>query len=238
MGSVQGTNRYQYTRYMVPFSTTQEATLRKSAKNVSEKNVTETPRERVLSAAFAALEELGIQKVSTLEIATRAKVSKRELYSLFEDKNALILECIKWRTAQLQISLALPQPKTKPALQTTLVEFGTSLVLGVCDASVITMFRLAIAEAESSPEIARVLNESGRQSSRKALAKLLQQASGDQLIAFDDVNEATELFFALLWGDLQMRLLLGLSPGPTKSEAKARATHAVSCFLAVYSPHD
>jgi len=45
-------------------------------------------RERVLNAAFAAFMENGYTGTSTLEIATRAKVSKRELYQVCADKAA------------------------------------------------------------------------------------------------------------------------------------------------------
>jgi AcrR family transcriptional regulator len=39
-------------------------------------------RERILEAAFRAFMESGYATTSTLEIATRARVSKRELYAL------------------------------------------------------------------------------------------------------------------------------------------------------------
>ncbi|HEY4834688.1 MAG TPA: TetR family transcriptional regulator, partial [Bradyrhizobium sp.] len=44
-------------------------------------NADETPaRTRILDAAFSAFMESGYAETSTLEIATRARVSKRELY--------------------------------------------------------------------------------------------------------------------------------------------------------------
>jgi AcrR family transcriptional regulator len=45
-------------------------------------------RTRVLQAAFSAFQQLGYAGASTLEIATRAKVSKRELYTLFSNRRA------------------------------------------------------------------------------------------------------------------------------------------------------
>jgi Bacterial regulatory proteins, tetR family len=43
-------------------------------------------RERILKAAFAAFMKSGYATTSTLEIATRARVSKRELYRLVGNK--------------------------------------------------------------------------------------------------------------------------------------------------------
>jgi len=45
-----------------------------------------TVRERILEAAFAAFMKSGYATASTLEIATRACVSKRELYGLVGNK--------------------------------------------------------------------------------------------------------------------------------------------------------
>ena len=43
-------------------------------------------RRRILEAAFAAFTKSGYAAASTLEIATRARVSKRELYALVGNK--------------------------------------------------------------------------------------------------------------------------------------------------------
>src|SRR5215470_17091388 len=51
-------------------------------------------RERILGAAFCAFQENGYAGASMLEIATRAKVSKRELYAVCEDKAALLRDAI------------------------------------------------------------------------------------------------------------------------------------------------
>src|SRR4051812_24622914 len=49
------------------------------------------PRRRaILSAAFLVLMEQGYAGASTLEIATRAKVSKRELYAEFGSKRGIL----------------------------------------------------------------------------------------------------------------------------------------------------
>ena len=48
-------------------------------------------RERILEAAFAAFMESGYATTSTLEIATRARVSKRELYALVGNKQEMLI---------------------------------------------------------------------------------------------------------------------------------------------------
>src|SRR5207302_10278583 len=77
-----------------------EATMRSSttAERPPVQTAEEKPaRARILSAAFAAFTEHGFAKASTLEIATRAMVSKRELYALFGNKQQMLITCISER---------------------------------------------------------------------------------------------------------------------------------------------
>ena len=54
-------------------------------------------RGRILAAAFSAFTERGFAETSTLEIATRARASKRELYALFGSKQDMLIACISER---------------------------------------------------------------------------------------------------------------------------------------------
>src|ERR1700704_3538696 len=51
-------------------------------------------RARILDAASAAFMKSGYARTSTLEIATRARVSKRELYALVGNKREMLIACI------------------------------------------------------------------------------------------------------------------------------------------------
>ena len=63
----------------------------------------ETPmHERILGAAFKAFTEDGYAATSTLDIATRAKVSKRDLYANFGSKQAVLVACIKSRADRMK----------------------------------------------------------------------------------------------------------------------------------------
>jgi AcrR family transcriptional regulator len=64
-------------------------------------------RKRILGAALSAFMEGGYAQTSTLEIATRARVSKRELYSLFGNKEAMLVACITERARRFEDHVAL-----------------------------------------------------------------------------------------------------------------------------------
>jgi AcrR family transcriptional regulator len=69
-------------------------------------------RERLLNAAFAVFRKRGFSGASTIEIATRARVSKRDLYALFSSKHAMLTACIRERTSRMRrpVELAAPTP--------------------------------------------------------------------------------------------------------------------------------
>src|SRR5215813_3443406 len=127
-----------------------------------------TVRGRILEAAFAAFTGRGFAETSTLEVATRARVSKRELYALFGSKQEMLIACISERAGRLRLPINLPELTDRETLRRTLAAFGAQLLREVSEPAVVAMFRLAIAEAVRAPEIARALNDIGIAASRDA----------------------------------------------------------------------
>ena len=138
--------------------------------------------ERILGAAFQAFTQEGYADTSTLDIATRAKVSKRDLYANFASKHAVLAACIKSRADRMRLPPDLPPPRSREMLASTLTAFATNLVRETSHPAVIATFRLAIAEATRSPEIAQALDTAGRDATRRALAELLASAQSTGLI--------------------------------------------------------
>src|SRR5260221_1208213 len=104
-------------------------------------------RRRILEAAFSAFMERGYAETSTLEIATRARVSKRELYALVGSKQEMVIACIGERAKRLTVPAELPEPHDRETLAGTLAAFGPQVLREVSDPTVIAVFRLSIAEA-------------------------------------------------------------------------------------------
>jgi AcrR family transcriptional regulator len=199
-----------------------------------QKGVDETGvRERILKAAFAAFMRSGYATTSMLEIATRARVSKRELYALVGNKQEMLIACISNRARRLDVPSDLPVPRDRETLAQVLASFGTKLVREVSDPTVIAVFRLAIAEAVQAPEVARALNSIGREASRAALRKIMAQAQASGLLAGRPA-ELAQQFAGLLWGDLMVSLLLGVAERPTPREIAGRARAAAAAFLQLH----
>jgi len=190
--------------------------------------------ERILRAAFQAFTEDGYADTSTLEIASRAKISKRDLYANFGSKHAVLVACIKSRADRMRLPPDLPAPQDRQMLASTLTRFATKLVREVTDPAVIATFRLAIAEATRSPEIAQALDAAGRDTTRAALAELLAKAQSAGLIGPEEPNEMAWQYLGLLWEGLMVGLLLGVAATPNPAEAEQRASKATAAFLQLH----
>jgi AcrR family transcriptional regulator len=190
-------------------------------------------RARILDAAFAAFMSGGYAATSTLEIATRARVSKRELYALVGKKQEVLIACISARATRLQLPADFPVPHDRETLAHVLRSFGTQLVREITDPTVVAVFRLAIAEAVHAPKIAQSLDSIGRETSRAALRQIMVRAQASRLLNGRPADLA-EQFGGLLWGNLMVGLLLGVAKRPNSRELAARARDATAAFLQLH----
>ena len=193
----------------------------------------ETARARILEAAFAMFMKSGYANASTLEIATRARVSKRELYALVGNKQEMLIACIGERDKRMKVPADLPVLRDRETLEQVLTSFGTKLVREVSDPTVIAVFRLAIGEAVQAPEVARALNSIGREASRADLRKIMAEAQASGLLTGRPVELAAQ-FTGLLWRDLMVSLLLGVTERPDPREIAGRARDAAAAFLQLH----
>ena len=209
-----------------------------AAKHVRPTGPEGTTRERVLKAAFAVFRKGGFSGASTLEIATRAQVSKRDLYALFGSKHAMLAACIKERAGRMRqpLELAAPVPNSRAAVAATLVELGTSILRGASHPDVLTVYRLAIAESDRAPEIARTLDRNGREANHVALAGWLAKAHAQGLIGAGDPAAMAAHFLATLWGSLLIQLLLRVREAPSAQEIESRAHAATQALLTLCAP--
>jgi AcrR family transcriptional regulator len=189
---------------------------------------------RIIAAAFEAFMANGYANTSMHAIATRAKVSKRDLYANYPNKQALLVTCIANRAARMRLAPDLPAPRTREELASTLTSFGATVIREVTQPAVMTIYRLAISEAVRSPDVAAILNTS-RSVNRNALAELLARAQAAGVLSPGDPQHMMEQFFALLWGDLMLNRLLGAIDVPKPAEIDRRAREATAAFLKLHA---
>ncbi len=193
------------------------------------------PRRRaILSAAYSVLMERGYAHASTIEIATRAKVSKRELYAEFGSKSGILKALIAASADRMLVPLAPTHLADRKALAATLTSYGRQALTELTHPEVLAVNRLAIAEADRSVDLGRILDDAGREPNRRTLAALIARAQQAGLLGAGDPDQIGGQYFSLLFGDLQLRLLMGVAAPPNSREALQRAEAATRAVLALH----
>jgi AcrR family transcriptional regulator len=191
-------------------------------------------RDRILSAAMRTFVEHGYAAATTLEIATRAKVSKRELYALVGNKEQMLAACVAGRGRRMRLPEAFPAPADMASLESGLRQYGIILLKELMDPDVLAVFRLGISEAKRSPGIAASINEQGHKPANAALESLLRSARVAKLLVSDDFPSMVAHYRGLLLGDRMVYVLLGTVPPPSTTEIDRQAEEAAHLFLRLF----
>ena len=177
--------------------------------------------------------EKGYSGTSTLEVATRAQVSKATLYAMVGNKEQMLAACISERARRLQAPVDLPEPRDPQSLFRALVALGTRLLREMSDPTVIAVFRLAIAEAVRAPAVAKALDSIGGEASRAILRGTMARAQSAGILK-GKPDQMAEQFFGLLWGNLMLGLLLRVVEQPQLPDMERRATDAADALLRLH----
>ena len=196
----------------------------------------ETPRRTaIVAAAFAVLMERGYAGANTLEIARRAKVSKRELYAEFGSKSGILEALITSTSAQMQVPLTVAKVVDRDGLAAALTAYGSTALTELTSPPVVAINRLAAAEAGRSSDLGKILDQRGREPNRRALIAVMKQAQAAGALRAGDADLMAGQFFSLLIGDLQLRLMLGVASRPSAKEIRQRAERASEAVLALHA---
>jgi AcrR family transcriptional regulator len=190
-------------------------------------------RARILNAAFDVLRAHGYSGAQTREIAARAKVSKREIYTEFGSKDGIFAALIAARAERMRGPAGKPDVSSRDGFEATLRQVGAAFLEQLYDPAVVSMFRLAIASAEASPELARILNSNGFEPTRGALGEMMSAAIQAGIL-IGDPAKLTSRFFALLTGGAHVPVLLGISEPQQPRELAQHVEDVAAVFLRLH----
>ncbi|MCX7364487.1 MAG: TetR/AcrR family transcriptional regulator [Alphaproteobacteria bacterium] len=179
-------------------------TMRRSPSSSSLDDLPER-RRAILIAAFSVLMEQGYAGASTLEIATRARVSKRELYAEFGSKRGILEALIASTSARMKVPLEPDEVHDRASLASALTRYGITALGELTQPAVLAVNRL-----------------------------LKAQEAG--LLGTGDPDRIGGQFFSLLFGDLILRLLLGVAQPPGAADIHRRAEAATDAVLTLHPP--
>lgn len=187
--------------------------------------------EKIANAAYSVLEEKGYSGTSMLAIARKARASNETLYNWYGDKLGLFTALILRNSAHVRALLegATPSDPLK-----TLHELGPTLLQLLLGPRAVALNRAAACDATG--QLGRALTKTGRDAVLPQIGKVLQTARTNEDIAFDDLDEALNIYISLLVGDQQIRRAIGTLEEPDKKSINQRSQKATALFLKLHHP--
>lgn len=189
----------------------------------------------ILDAARGAFLERGYSVTSMDAIAQAAGVSKATVYALFTSKDRLFAAVIE-REGDRQtaaIDTTGEAPITDVPITDVLGLFATEAAALLLSPSNTAMSRIVSSEAVRSPEVGRLFYANGPDRLIGRLAAYLAQAMKRGELRKADTRLAAAQFLAVIVGDLQLRLAMGLAR-PSRAEQRSVVTAGVEMFIRAY----
>jgi len=199
-------------------------------------------RERKSSEILAAARELflrdGFNATSIDAIASTAGVSKATVYSNFADKNALLVALLDAVTTEATgiLRRTTADLEAEGDLRARFLAVGTALVSGVLRPEVLSLRRLAIAQASAFPDAVTAYWRRGPAATVELLTSHFERMREAGELAVPDAGEAAAQFAYALVGPLQDRALLAPSEAaPTASTIASHVASTVDTFLRAHA---
>jgi TetR/AcrR family transcriptional repressor of mexJK operon len=191
---------------------------------------------RILSAAAETFLERGFEETSTAEIARRAKVSKRELYSNFRDKRDILAAVITQLQTDIQ-SQADVSWSSGGDLRKVLTEAGTKILEFINSQRFGKLFRIVAAESFRDPVSAQKFYLLGPGAGRDRTAAFIRGHMKAGNVRKADALRAADDFLDLV---ISARHLTAVVLGQSEDTPPPRAhvNHAVEVFLRYYGTRE
>lgn len=188
----------------------------------------EERRAQLIDVAEEAFLHTGYGATSMDDIASRAGMSKKTLYQLFDTKEALFGAVVEARL--LSFTTNMDTGLDRPA-EEILTAFLMQVAQFVLLPRRIAMLRLAIAESPRSPELANAFYRCGPKRGCSKLTKLITDLGERGVLAVADPHAAASMLFFMAMGEFHMLNLIGATQNLTAELIEGRVRAAVSLFL-------
>lgn len=191
-------------------------------------------RAAILEAAVTLFLARGYEGVSMDAIAHTAGVSKLTVYSHFEDKESLFAASVT-ECCEQQLPHRLFFPSADLPVAEALQMIGHGFMELVMDERAITLHRVVIGQAGQNPRLTEIFYSAGARRTLQDMEDFLRQVDQSGALRLPDPARAAEHFFCLLKGLRHLRVLVGLSPKPTRAEREAHVDEVVAMFMRAYA---
>jgi AcrR family transcriptional regulator len=193
----------------------------------------EARHQRILTAARALFVLHGLAGTTLDAIAREARVTKRTIYLLYQNKEGLFVAVLS--SCVDAIASAVRQTPDEADFESTLIGMAHSYTRALGDPETLAMYRLAIGESARVPAEARqAINFYGEHSALGVVTTLLERAQARGLVRFTSLDTFVQLFLDQILAPHFARWLLGGVPqGDDKPVAVSRFLKATDDLFIV-----
>ncbi|MEZ5894002.1 MAG: TetR/AcrR family transcriptional regulator [Parvularculaceae bacterium] len=203
----------------------------------------EQKRAEIVAVAKELFFKEGYAGASMAQIAAKVGGSKATLYNHFRSKEELLLAVVESAEAQQPLeprdagaAPAAEAVKNMTALRAWLFRFGCESLARLTSYELVSLQRLAAAEAARLPDVGRIFLEGGVAPAFAQFTPVFAAAMDRGLIRKAPPEQAAEHFTEMCTGWLMRRVIWGLEPAPDAARIAANVEPAVNAFLDGYAP--
>lgn len=201
-------------------------------KTINSGNRSELKRQQILDAAITLFCQQGFPLTSMDEVAKTAGVSKQTVYSHFGSKDDLFVASIESKCVVHQLTGDLLRDANEPekAITRFALQFGAMIV----SPEATTVFKACVAQSETHPDVSRMFYEAGPKHVLGLLTRYLEQVQALGHYDFGHVHHAAVRLCTMLFGELKLRLELGLPFDDLLAEREQYVQGCAAMFLRAY----
>ncbi len=124
----------------------------------------------------------------------------------------------------------------KEELAQVLEHFGDTLLQMLTGERAVALNRAAAADVSEGSVLGSLLAENGREKVVPLLQQFFDQAIGAGLFQNHDSREMTEIYLALLLGDVQIRRVIGVTSEPDPAATRMHSQRVIELFIQLFKP--
>ena len=192
----------------------------------------EQKREQILQAAKELFCEQGFPNTSMDEVAKLAGVSKQTVYSHFGCKDDLFVASIESKCLVHGVNQELLSDPLTP--EVSLALFAKHFGEVITSPEAITVFKACVSQSDSHPKISELFYSAGPKHILGLLAEYLAKVSEVGDYQFSNPHHCAVRLCLMVFGEVRMRLDLGLDVSDLLAEREQYINDTVEMFLKAY----
>jgi len=189
-----------------------------------------TKREQVVAAARKLFLGAGYGATSMDAIAAEANVSKRTVYSHFQNKETLFA-AIMVDVCNILSDSNPNEPSASDNPEIVLKQFGLYIIKSAFKPEALDVFRVVLAESSAFPELGKAFWDAGPDVMKNDIAEYLKDLDHRGVLNVKNPVLSAFQFIGMLKWPYHMRRLFGAGNAPTDLEMEESLDIAVSTFV-------